>query len=325
MSEKDHKLAAIVFTDIVGYTRQMAENESHTMQLPQKQRELVFPFVELHGGQVIKEIGDGLLIMFHSAVNAVRFAIETQQRLKDEKLTIRAGIHIGDVIFKDGDVFGSAVNTAARIEPLAPPNGICVSENVAHQLRNKADIKMHSIGRKPLKGLAQPVEIFEIFLEGISEKQKVTPANVVKELWNRRVIQIIAAYVLSSWIISQAVDAIVAKYLLSPYLTDLTWVVLLSLLPSVGILAWFHGKASSAKWHKVELVGMPLNIVLSIVIAVILFNGKDLGAATKAVVVENEDGELIERTVLKNEFRKKIALYNFKNQSNNNEFINFHM
>ncbi|OQX74558.1 MAG: hypothetical protein B6D64_12660, partial [Bacteroidetes bacterium 4484_276] len=114
MTNENHKLAAIVFTDIVGYTKQMAENELHTMQLLQKQREIIFPIVEAHGGEVVKEIGDGLLIMFHSAVEAVRFATETQLRLKDEALTIRAGIHIGDVIFKDGDVFGSAVNTAAR-------------------------------------------------------------------------------------------------------------------------------------------------------------------------------------------------------------------
>ena len=316
MTKKDHKLAAIVFTDIVGYTQQMAENELLTMQLLQKQREIVFPIVESHGGQVVKEIGDGLLIMFSSAVDAVRFATETQFLLKDDELTIRAGIHIGDVIFKDGDVFGSAVNTAARIEPLAPPNGICISENVRAQISNKEDIKTHSIGKKALKGLSEPLEIFEIHLEGITQKQKITPANILKELWNRRVIQILVAYILSSWIITQAVDAMVSKYLLSPYLTDLTWVVLLSLLPSVGLLAWFHGKASSAKWHKLELVGMPVNIILSIVIAVVVFQGKDLGAATTAVMVENEDGLLIERTVLKNEFRKKIALYSFENLSN---------
>ena len=123
MSNKDHKLAAIVFTDIVGYTKRMEENEQLTMQLLQKQREIVFPIVESYGGEIIKEIGDGLMMMFESAIEAVRCAISIQTRLKDEELTIRAGIHIGDVIFKGGDVFGSAVNTAARIEPLAPPNG----------------------------------------------------------------------------------------------------------------------------------------------------------------------------------------------------------
>ncbi len=106
MQEKIHRLAAIVFTDIVGYTKRMEENEQKTMQLLQKQREIIFPLVESYGGKVIKEIGDGLMMMFDSAVQAVRFAISAQTRLKDEDLTIRAGIHIGEVIFKDGDVFG---------------------------------------------------------------------------------------------------------------------------------------------------------------------------------------------------------------------------
>ena len=82
----------------------------------------------------MKEIGDGLLIMFLSAIEAVRFAIDLQENLRNEELTVRTGIHIGDVIFKDDDVFGSAVNIAARIEPLAPPNGICISEDVRNQI-----------------------------------------------------------------------------------------------------------------------------------------------------------------------------------------------
>ena len=166
MPEKTHKLAAIVFTDIVGYTRRMEENEQKTMQLLQQQREIVFPLAESYGGEVVKEIGDGLLMMFDSAVQAVRFAIAVQTRLKDEELTIRAGIHIGDVIFKGGDVFGSAVNTAARIEPLASPNGICISEDVRAQLHNKADIITISRGTKELKGVSGAVEIFDVFIEG---------------------------------------------------------------------------------------------------------------------------------------------------------------
>ena len=94
---------------------------------------------------------------------------------------------IGDVIFKDGDVFGSAVNTAARIEPLAPPNGICISENVKNQLQNKSDIQILSLGIMDLKGVKKPVEIFEIFIEGISDWQKKSISWFVKDMWNRRV------------------------------------------------------------------------------------------------------------------------------------------
>lgn len=320
MSNKNHKLAAIVFTDIVGYTKRMEENELHTMQLLQKQREIVFPIVKAHGGEVVKEIGDGLLIMFESAIEAVRFAKETQLRLKDEDLTIRAGIHIGDVIFKDGDVFGSAVNTAARIEPLAPPNGICISEDVRNQIRNKDDIKTYSCGKKVLKGVNEPVKIFEVNLEGITEIEKITPTNLLKELWNRRVIQISTIYLISAYIIKMAVSAIITSQMLSPYITQLVWVVLLSLLPSIILIAFFHGKKEAGKWTKVEIAGIPINAVFTILLVVFLFKGKDLGATTTTVTVEDEDGKKVERTVLKSEFRKKIALFFFDNESNNSAY-----
>ena len=149
---KEHKLAAIVFTDIVGYTSRMEADELKTMQLLTRQREIIFPIAKEYGGEVIKEIGDGLLMMFTSANQAVRFAISVQEKLKDEELAIRAGIHIGDVIFEGGDVFGSAVNIAARIEPLATSGGICISEDVRSQIRNQGDILTASIGKKELKG-----------------------------------------------------------------------------------------------------------------------------------------------------------------------------
>ena len=316
MTNKDHKLAAIVFTDIVGYTKQMEADEQRTMQLLQKQREIVFPLVESYGGEVIKEIGDGLLMMFGSAIEAVRFATAAQERLKDEELTIRAGIHIGDVIFKDGDVFGSAVNTAARIEPLAQPNGICISEDVQNQLRNKDDIITISCGKKELKGVSKPVEIFEVLIEGVTASQKHNLNFFIKDLWNRYVIHILTGYLVGSWIIKQAVAAMVLKYMLSPHLTGLAWIVLLSLVPTVILIAYFHGKSSTSKWHKFELIGMPVNIVLTLLLVVFIFKGKDLGSATTKVIAENENGEKIERTVLKSEFRKKMAIFSFDNVSN---------
>jgi len=313
MPEKTHKLAAIVFTDIVGYTKRMEENEQKTMQLLQQQREVIFPLVESHGGEVIKEIGDGLLIMFDSAVQAVRFAISAQTRLKDEELTIRAGIHIGDVIIKGGDVFGSAVNTAARIEPLASPNGICISDDVMAQLHNKSEFISTSMGKKDLKGVKGAVEVYELFIEGVSEKRPRSIGYVFKDLWSRNVIQILGGYVVSAWIIKQAVAAIISRYMLSPHLIELAWILLISMIPTVLLLAYFHGKRSSGKWTKIEIFGLPANILFSILLLVFLFKGKELGATTTSITIENEEGKTIERTLIKSEFRKKIALYNFTN------------
>jgi len=313
MEQNKHQLAAIVFTDIVGYTKQMEQDEERTMQLLQQQREIVFPIVESHGGKVIKEIGDGLLIMFHSAIHAVRCAIAIQDRLKDEELTIRAGIHIGDVIFKKDDVFGSAVNTAARIEPLAPANGICISEQVRSQIRNKDDIKTFSMGKKELKGVDNPIEIFCIASSSIDLKQPST-VSIVKDLWKRKVLQIAIAYLALSWIIKLAVSSIVTSFMLSPYLVDLVWIILLSLSPTVLLITYFHGKTKE-KWNRIEKIGLPLNLIASVLLAVFLFNGKDLGAATVSVTVENEDGDKIERVIYKDEFRKKIAIFFYDNVS----------
>jgi class 3 adenylate cyclase/tetratricopeptide (TPR) repeat protein len=313
MEQNNHQLAAILFTDIVGYTKRMEQDEERTMQLLQQQREIVFPIVESHGGKVIKEIGDGLLIMFHSAIHAVRCAISIQERLKDEELTIRAGIHIGDVIFKDGDVFGSAVNTAARIEPLAPANGICISEQVRSQIRNKDDIQTFSMGKKELKGVDRPIEIFCI-ASGTIDLKKPSTVSIFKDLWKRKVLQIAMAYLALSWIIKLAVSSIVTSFMLSPYLVDLVWIILLSLSPTVLLITYFHGKTKE-KWNRIEKIGLPLNLLATILLAVFMFNGKDLGAATESVIIEDEGGNKIEREVIKSEFRKKLALYFFENKS----------
>ena len=316
MNTKNHKLAAIVFTDIVGYTKRMEENEKRTMQLLQQQREIIFPIVKAHGGEVVKEIGDGLLIMFHSAIEAVRFAIETQKRLMDEELTIRAGIHIGDVIFEGGDVFGSAVNTAARIEPLAPPNGICISEDVRNQIRNKDDIHTISIGKKELKGVNETLEIFKVTKEDIFTEESEQKLPFFIDLWKRRVIHIVGAYLISSLMIIYLVSTIVSSFLLSPHLVDFAWITLLSLLPTVFILSYYHARKSRGKWAIAEKIGLPVNLIFSALLLIFIFKGKDLGAATTALTIENEDGEKIERVIVKNEFRKKIALFFFENESN---------
>ncbi len=315
MPDTEHKLAAIVFTDIVGYTRQMEEDEQRTMQLLQEQRKIVFPVVTSFHGEIVKELGDGLLIMFSSAVDAVRCAIRIQTLLRDEELTIRAGIHVGEVIFKDGDVFGSAVNVAARIQPLASANGICISEDVRNQVRNKTDIRMNSIGMHGLKGIKEPMEIFEVVMEGITKPKKKGPGYFFSDLWNRRVIQVMGIYLAGAWFFRMALSSFINDRLLSPYLVDLSSVILLSLIPSVFILTYYHGKRRTGKWTKAELIGFPTNVVFSIVLIVLLFKGKDLGAVTTSVTLEDENGKKTERTIVKSEFRKKTLLFFFENKS----------
>ena len=157
------KLAAIMFTDIVGYTALMSQDEEKALHLLQKNRALLKPIIEQFRGEWLKEIGDGTLSCFASAVDAVNCALVIQRTLKDDPdLSLRIGIHVGDVVFEEGDVFGDGVNVASRIEPLAEPGCICVTEQVYDAIRNKPGIETAFLGEKTLKGVDRPVKVYAV-------------------------------------------------------------------------------------------------------------------------------------------------------------------
>ena len=162
MPEAQHrKLAAIMFTDLVGYTALMATDEGKALDLLQRNRKLLKPLIKSHHGEWLKEIGDGTLSSFSSAVEAVTCALDIQRTLKDDaELRLRIGIHVGDVVFSEGDVFGDGVNVASRIEPLADPGGICISDRVQDDIKNKPEIKTTFLGNKSLKGVSSPVKVY---------------------------------------------------------------------------------------------------------------------------------------------------------------------
>ncbi|HEY6282392.1 MAG TPA: adenylate/guanylate cyclase domain-containing protein [Nitrososphaerales archaeon] len=170
MSEGERKLAAIMFTDIVGYTSLTQKNEAAAMELLEEQRSLVRPSLARHGGREVKTIGDAFLIEFESALEAVRCAFEVQQYLHelntgrpiDRKIVLRIGVHLGDVIHSQSDVYGDAVNIASRIEPLATPGGVCISEQVYDHVKNKSDFQLLSMGKKELKNVGESVEVFRV-------------------------------------------------------------------------------------------------------------------------------------------------------------------
>jgi adenylate cyclase len=170
-----------MFTDLVGYTALTQRNEALAMQLLEEHRKLVRPFFPKHNGREVKTIGDAFLVEFASALEATRCAFDIQQSLnelnsgrqEDRRVLARVGIHLGDVIHDQNDVYGDAVNIASRIEPLAPPGGICVSQQVYDQIRNKFEFPLSTLGDKNLKNVSEPVEVFRVVLpwEKKSESQ----------------------------------------------------------------------------------------------------------------------------------------------------------
>ena len=141
-SKSKRKLAAIMFTDMAGYTALMQHDEPKARELIERQREILTPLVKKHDGKVLQYVGDGTFCTFNSAIEAVNCAIEIQKALlNEEAINLRIGIHIGDVVVEGDEVYGDGVNVASRLEPLAEPGGVCISGKVYDDVRNKPDIE----------------------------------------------------------------------------------------------------------------------------------------------------------------------------------------
>ena len=165
------QLAAIMFTDIVGYTALMGDDEQKAFELLKQNRELQKPLIEKFNGKWIKEIGDAVLASFSTVTDAVFCASEIQYSSNQiPQLILRIGIHQGEVVFEDGDVFGDGVNIASRIQSIASPGGIFISESVHNNISNKQGIETRFIKQETLKNVKAPVKIYEVITDHGSSK-----------------------------------------------------------------------------------------------------------------------------------------------------------
>ena len=167
------RLAAILATDVAGYSRLMGIDEEGTLaQLKAHRRDLIDPKITEHRGRIVKTTGDGMLIEFTSVVDAMRCAVNIQRGMaernatvdRDRKIVLRIGINLGDIIIDGDDIFGDGVNVAARLESIADPGGICMSEDAFRQVRGKIDSACEDLGEQQLKNIAHPVRVYRIRL-----------------------------------------------------------------------------------------------------------------------------------------------------------------
>jgi adenylate cyclase len=175
----ERRLAAILAADVVGYSRLIGEDEAGTLAaIKAHRKELFEPKVRQYRGRIVKLMGDGALMEFPSAVDAVTFAIEVQCAMaernrdvpKNLQILYRIGINVGDIIIEDDDIFGDGVNIAARIEGLAEPGGICIARNVLNQVKGKLDLTFKALGRRKVKNITQPVTVYRLVLDDKAEQ-----------------------------------------------------------------------------------------------------------------------------------------------------------
>ncbi|NKB54579.1 MAG: hypothetical protein GKR97_20645 [Rhizobiaceae bacterium] len=167
----DRRIAAVLVTDVVGYSRLMGVDEVGTLAALQRHRDELFdPSVAQYSGRIVKLMGDGMLMEFASVVDAVSFSVDVQSALSernqglpgDRRIDYRIGINLGDIIFKDGDIFGEGVNVAARLEALAEPAGICISGTAYDQVSSKLDYGFEFIAEKQVKNIQEPVRVYKV-------------------------------------------------------------------------------------------------------------------------------------------------------------------
>jgi adenylate cyclase len=176
-----------MYTDMVGYTALGQRDESLSLAIVEAQQKVLGPVLARHSGRVVKTMGDAFLVEFTNALEAARCAYDVQRAVKEfnlalsteKRIHLRVGIHLGDVVEKEGDIFGDAVNIASRIEPLAEDGGVCITQQVYDQVKNKVDVALVSKGKMSLKGVSEPVEVYRMVMPW-SEEKVIPPMQLDK-------------------------------------------------------------------------------------------------------------------------------------------------
>src|SRR3712207_2401698 len=186
----DRKLVAILAADVEGYSRLMHDDEEAALATLTAHRGIIDNLIEMGRGQISNTAGDSVLAEFASVVDAVRCAVAVQQGMRkanaaltsERQMHLRIGINVGDVMVKDGGIFGDGVNVAARLETLADPGGICVTRGVRDHVRDRVDYEFEDLGEHSVKNIARPVRVFRVVFDpdGSTELTPTSAADTVR-------------------------------------------------------------------------------------------------------------------------------------------------
>ena len=214
MEQPNRQLAAILFTDIVGYTTMMQKDEQHALAVTRHYTSALKQSTQTFHGRILNDYGDGSLCCFPSATEAVKAAVQMQQQLQEEpKVPLRIGIHVGELFFEEDKVMGDSVNVASRIQSLGQANAILFSKEVFDKLKNQPEYRSVSLGRFEFKNVDEPLEIFALANEGLvvpKKEQLSGKLKEIKKLSARRKLFITAAafgLLIASWFVYKNIAA----------------------------------------------------------------------------------------------------------------------
>ena len=183
MQHQSHRLAAILFTDIVGYTAMMQKNEQSAVLVNNRYVTVLKETVLSQGGKILNDYGDGSLCTFHSATQAMACAIEMQQKFQLEPIVpLRIGLHVGEIFFDGGKVFGDGVNIASRVQSLGVANSILFSNVIKNEIKNKQEFKYVFLGEFNFKNVDGPMEVFALSNPGLSVPKKQELTGKLKQI-----------------------------------------------------------------------------------------------------------------------------------------------
>jgi adenylate cyclase len=206
----ERKLTAILCADVHGYSRLMGEDEEATVRTLSAHRAIIDGLIEQHHGRFVNSAGDSVLAEFASVVNAVQCAVEIQTTLKAEnaslpserRMEFRMGVNLGDVVVEGEQIFGDGINVAARLESLAQPGGICISDTVHAQIKNKLALNYQDFGAQRVKNIAEPVRVFGVLLEpGTSAASRGQKTRVIRKHWRKVTLSIAGLALLAGVIV----------------------------------------------------------------------------------------------------------------------------
>ncbi len=269
----ERRLAAIMATDMVGFTALMGADPEHALGLVGRAHRILKQIVHRHAGEWLEDAGDRSFTAFPSAINAVECALEIQSELKsDPDLKLRIGVDIGDIVIADGHVYGDTVNVVSFIERLADPEGLVITEAVYDAVRPHIDLNVVDLGDKVLKNVDHSVRLYA--LSGRAQRSRFS--NFVSALIARRVPHIAGAYLAAGWGVVEVTQWLAANGIVDPRWIPAIFVGLLALIPSVLLVTYLHGAHGADRLRRVEMITVPLNVLIAVLLIGFVYRTSDL-------------------------------------------------